>query len=74
MHDFDSSVPRFITSVRGTRLVVTLELISDVLHALRVSHPDYPNCHLLQTVSKDELSSLFCKTPSSWGGRQTPLT
>ena len=74
MHDFDSSVPRFITSVRGTRLVVTLELISDVLHALRVSHPDYPNFHLLQTVSKDELSSLFCKTPSSWGGRQTPLT
>ena len=55
--------------------MVISELISDVLHISRVSHPDYPNCHRLQTVSKNELSSLFCKTPSSWGDRQnTPCS
>ena len=34
-------------------------------------HPNYPGCNRLRTVSKDELSSLFCETPSSWGDRQT---
>ena len=67
MHGFDSSVPQFITFVRGTRIVVTPELIFDVLHVPRVSHPDYPDCPHLRTVSKDELLSLFCETPSSWG-------
>ena len=70
MHGFDSYVPRFITSVRGTCIVVTPELISEVLHVLRVSHPDYPSCPRPRIVSKDELSSLFCVTPSSWGDRQ----
>ena len=32
MHGFDYSIPRFITFVRGTCIVVTSELISDVLH------------------------------------------
>ena len=36
-------------------------------------HPDYPGCDRLRTVSKDELSSLFCETPSSWGDRQNAL-
>ena len=67
MHEFYSSVPLFITYVRGTRIVVTPELIFDVLHVPRVSHPDYLDCHHLWTVSKDELMSLFCETPSSWG-------
>ena len=67
MHRFDSSIPRFLTSVRGIRIVVTPELISDVLHVPRVSHPDYPGCPRLRTVSKDKLMSLFYKTPSSWG-------
>ena len=65
VHKFDSSIPRFLTSVWGIHIVVTLELISDVLHVPRVSHPDYPSCPHLLTVSKDELMSLFCKTPSS---------
>ena len=55
MHRFDSSLPRFITFVRGTRIVVTLELIFDVLHILQVEFPDYPDCPRLRTVSKDEL-------------------
>ena len=52
--------------VRGTRIVVTPDIVSEVLHIPRVVHPDYLGCDHLRTVSKDELSSLFCKTPSSW--------
>ena len=39
-------------------------------HVLRESHPDYPGCPRLRTMSKDELLSLFYETPSSWGDRQ----
>ena len=67
MHGFDYSIPRFLTSVWGIRIVVTWELISDVLHVPRVSYPDYPGCPRLRIVSKDELMSFFCETPSSWG-------
>ena len=75
MHGFDSSIPRFLISIRGIRIVVTPELISDVLHVPKVSHPDYPSCPRLRTVSKDELMSLFCETPSSWGDCQnTPCS
>ena len=51
--------------IRGTRIVVTLDIVSEVLHIPRVAHPDYLSCNCLRTVSKDELSSLFCETPSS---------
>ena len=59
----------FFTCVRGTCIVVTSDLISEVLHVPRGTHPDYPRCDRLRTVSKDELSSLFYETPSSWGNR-----
>ena len=65
MHGFDYTVPHFFTFVRGTRIVVTPNLIFEVLHVPRVVHPDYPSCHRLKTVSKDVLMSLFCETPSS---------
>ena len=65
MHGFDTFIPRFVTQVRGTRIVVTPKLISNVLHVLRVSHLDYSRCLCLRTVSKDELLSLFCETTSS---------
>ena len=64
MHGFDYSVPHFFTHVWGTHIVVTSDLISEVLHVSRVAHPNYPNYDHLRTVSKDELSSLFCETPS----------
>ena len=64
---FDYSIPWFITFARGTCIVVTPELISDVLHVSKESHPDYLGCPHLWTVSKDKLLSLFYKTPSSWG-------
>ena len=50
--------------------MVTPDLISKVLHVPRVVHPNYPNCEHLRTVSRDELWSHFCKTPSKWGGKQ----
>ena len=55
MHGFDYSVPQFITCVRGTHIVVTPDLISEVLHVSRVEFTDYPGCEHLKTVSKDEL-------------------
>ena len=70
MHGLDYSVPLFYTRVRGTRIVVTLELVSDVLHVLRIKHPNYPRCERLRTVSKDEMISAFYESPSNWGDRQ----
>ena len=69
MHKFNTSVPHFVTCVRGTHIVVTLDIVSKVLHAPRVAHLDYLDSDRLRIVSKDELSSLFCKTPSFWGDR-----
>ena len=69
MHGIDTSVPHFFSRIRDTRIIVTLEIVSKVLHVPRVVHPDYPGCEHLRIVSKDELSSLFCETPSSWGDR-----
>ena len=73
MHEFDTSVPHFFSRIRGIRIVVTPDIVSEVLHVPRVAHPDYPDCGHLRTVSKDELSSLFCETPSSWGDHQNTL-
>ena len=53
---------------RGTHIVVTLDLISKVLHVSSVAHPDYPSCERLRTVSKDVLISHFYEKPSLWGG------
>ena len=70
MHGFDTSIPQFAMQIRGTCIVVTPEIVSEIPHVPRVSHPDYPACPRLRTVSKDELLSLFCETPFSWGERQ----
>ena len=63
MHGFDSSVPLFHTRVRGTRIVVTPKLVSDVLRVPRIEFPDYLGCKRLRIVSKDELKSAFCEHP-----------
>ena len=70
MHRFDYFVPHFITRIRGTRIVVTPDLISEVLHVPKVEFADYPGYEHLRTVSKDKLSSYFYETLSSWGDRQ----
>ena len=75
MHEIDTSVPYFFSRVQGTHIVVTPEIVSEILHVPRVAHPDYPGCERLRTVSKDKLSSLFCETPFSWGDHQnTPCS
>jgi len=51
-------------------MVVTSDIVSEVLHVPRVAHPDYPSSERLRTVTKEELASLFCETPSSWGDHQ----
>ena len=70
MHGFNYLVPLFVTSVRGTHIVVTLDIVSDLLHVPRVAHPDYPGYDHLKTVSKDELISSFCEHPSVGGDCQ----
>ena len=70
IHDIDTFVPRFATTFRGTRIIVTLDLISEILHVPRVAHPDYFGCEHLETVSRDKLLSHFCERPSIWGEKQ----
>ena len=70
MHGLDSLVPLFHTHIRGTRIVVTPQLVVDVLYVPRVEHPDYRGCELLRTVSKDEMISAFYERPSNWGDHQ----
>ena len=70
MHGFDFSLPLFFTRVRGTRIVVTSQLVADVLHVLKVEHPNYLGCERLQTMSKDEMISAFYERPADWGDRQ----
>ena len=59
IHGIDISVPQFVSTFRGTRIIVTPDLIFEVLHIPRVAHPDYPNCECLQIVSRDNLISHF---------------
>ena len=75
MHGINTSMPQFVTTFRSTRIAVTTDLISKILHVPRVSHLDYPDYQRQRTMSKDELLSHFCETPSIWGERQnTPCS
>ena len=49
------------------RILVTAQLVADVLQVPRIEFPDYPGCKRLRTVSRDELMSTFCERPSTWG-------
>ena len=59
IHGFDFLVPLFITCVRGTRIVVTPDIVSDVLCVPRVEHPDYLGCDRLRPCLKMSLFLLF---------------
>ena len=52
-----------------TFLIVTPQLVTDVLHVPRIEFPDYPSYERLRTVSRDELMSSFCERPTAWGER-----
>ena len=67
IHTIDTSVPHFTTLVRGTRIIVTSKLTSEVLHVPRVGNPDYPGSSVLRSLSQDALASHFCEHPSSQG-------
>ena len=67
MHGIDRSVPLFFTRIQGTRILVTSQLVADVLRVPRIEFPDYPSCKRLRTLSRDELTSAFCKRPTAWG-------
>ena len=55
--------------------MVTSDILSKVLHVLKVEHPNYHGYEHLRTMSKDELISAFCERPSDWGDRQfTPCS
>ena len=64
IHGFDFSVPLFSTRVRGTCIVVTLQLVADVFYVSRVEHPDYLGYERLRIVSKDEMIFAFCERPA----------
>ena len=70
MHRVDRSVPFFFTRVRGTRILVTPQLVTDVLRVPRIEFPNYLSYKHLQTMSKDELMVALCEHPSDWGDRQ----
>ena len=70
MHGFNFSVPLFSTRTQGTRIVVTPQLVADVLHVSSIEHPDYLDCDRLRTVSKDKMIFAFCERPADWGDRQ----
>ena len=68
MHGFDYSTPQFITHVWGVRMVVTPNIVSEVLHVPRVAHPNYPGCDRLTTNShlysmRHHLLGVSIKTP-----------
>ena len=67
MHTIDTSVPRFTTVFQGTRIVITLELIFEVLRVSRVDRLDYPNYRHLSSISRDVLASLFGEKTVLWG-------
>ena len=65
----DHSVPLFFTRVRGTRILVTSQLVVDMLRVPRIEFLDYPSCECLRNVSRDELMSSFYERPTAWGER-----
>ena len=75
MHGIDTSVAQFTMVFQGICIVVTSDLVFEILHVPRVAHPDYSSCQRLRTVSKDELLSQFYKTSSILGEHQnTPCS
>ena len=70
MNEIDCLVSLFFTRVRGTCILITPQLVADVLRVPRIEFPNYPSCERLQTVSKDEFMAAFYECPSNWGERQ----
>ena len=67
MHANVTSMPRFTMVFRGTHILVTPEFIFEVLNVLRVVCLDYPSHTHLRSISRDEMTSLFCVKAMVWG-------
>ena len=67
IHAIDTSILRFTTVFWGTRIVVTLEFIYEVLHVPRVDHLIYLSQCRLDSISWDEMASLFYEKAMVWG-------
>ena len=63
MHGIDYLVPLFFTRVWGMHILVTSQLVANVLWVPRIEFPDYLSCERLRTVSKDELMAAFYERP-----------
>ena len=59
MHGIDRSVPLFFTRVRGMRILITPQLVANMLRVPRIEFPNYPSYECLRTMSRDELMSVF---------------
>ena len=64
MHGINTFITQFAMTLRGIHIVVTPDLVFEILHVPRVAHPDYPSYPCLRTMSKDKLLSHFYETPS----------
>ena len=67
IHAISISIPQFTTIFWGTRIVVTPNLITNVLHVPKVACSDYPSHPHLRSISQDELASHFCERPMLQG-------
>ena len=63
MHGFDYSIPLFVTRVRGMRVVFTPDIVSNVLHILKVAYLDYLVVSALGLCPKTSLHPLFVSVP-----------
>ena len=70
----NTSVPLFVTYIRGIGIIVTLKLIPDVLQVPRVEKPDYPRSLVLSSISQDALAFCFCECPSTWARTLSMVT
>jgi len=71
IRSIDTSVPQFTMRFKGTRIVVSLDLVAKVLRVPSVVHPNYPGCEpvTISGLCLETNSSPICGTPSIWGGR-----
>lgn len=67
IHAINISIPQFTMVFKGTCIVLTSKLISNVLCVPRVAHSDYPSAPHFHSISQDELASHFCEKPILWG-------
>ena len=72
IHSIDTLVPRFATTFRGTSIVVTPDLISEVLRVPRVAHLDYPSCDRLRLFPEISFYLTFVRRLPHGVGSKTP--